>query len=175
MPLQLVLLCTCVRVCIFIKVRITAHSSPAILVILCHSHWSSQGGINDNVCMCVCLLSLSMCICLCVCVFVCACVYLSVRVCIYYVCMCLCALLQFGKIRKNFYIQKRSQNISIAFVAANGCDRFRVSSFTSVAVAFKMKKGAQLCCTTKPIVRDLVKPFMVRIWGFQVFFVRFRL
>ena len=35
-------------VCIFIKLHITAQSSPVILVILCHSHWSSQGGINDT-------------------------------------------------------------------------------------------------------------------------------
>ena len=31
-----------------IKLHITARSSPVILVILCHSHWSSQGGINDT-------------------------------------------------------------------------------------------------------------------------------
>ena len=48
----------CVCVCVFIKLHITAQSGPVILVILCHSHWSSQGGIN--VCMCVCV---------CVCVF----------------------------------------------------------------------------------------------------------
>ena len=126
--------------------------------------------------MCVCVfikfecvyLSVRVCICMCMCVFVCACVYL-LSVCVFE------RIATIGKIRKHFYIQKRSQNISIAFVTANGCDRFRLLSFTSVAVAFRMKKGAQLCCTTKLIVRDLVKPFMVRIWGFQVFFVRFRL
>ena len=39
----------CVCVCVFIKLHITAQSGPVILliVILCHSHWSSQGGIND--------------------------------------------------------------------------------------------------------------------------------
>ena len=36
------------RVCAFIKLHITAQSGPVILVILCHSHWSSQGGINDT-------------------------------------------------------------------------------------------------------------------------------
>ena len=35
------------RVCVSIKLRTTAQSVPAILVILCHSHRSSQGGIND--------------------------------------------------------------------------------------------------------------------------------
>ena len=45
----------CVCVCITsIKLHITAQSGPVILVILCHSHGSSQGGIND-VCVCVCV------------------------------------------------------------------------------------------------------------------------
>ena len=44
--MALLLLCLCV----FIKLRITAQSGPVILVILCHSHWSSQG-----VCVCVCV------------------------------------------------------------------------------------------------------------------------
>ena len=38
----------CVCVCVFIKLHITAQSSLVILVILCHSHWSSQGGINNT-------------------------------------------------------------------------------------------------------------------------------
>ena len=38
----------CVCVCVFIKLRITAQSGLVILVILCHSRWSSQGGINDT-------------------------------------------------------------------------------------------------------------------------------
>ena len=45
-------------VCIFIKLHITAQSGPVIRVILCHSHLSSQGGINDtcyDVCMFVCM------------------------------------------------------------------------------------------------------------------------
>ena len=33
----------CVCVYIFIKLCITAQSGPVILVIVCHSHWSSQG------------------------------------------------------------------------------------------------------------------------------------
>ena len=33
---------------VFIKLRITAQSGPVILVILCHSQWSSQGGISDT-------------------------------------------------------------------------------------------------------------------------------
>ena len=37
--------------CVFIKLHITAQSGPVTLIILCHSHWSSQGGI-DNVCVC---------------------------------------------------------------------------------------------------------------------------
>ena len=41
---------TCV--CIFIELHITAQSLPVILVILCHSHRSSQAGIK---CVCVCL------------------------------------------------------------------------------------------------------------------------
>ena len=49
----------CVCVCVFIKLHITAQSGPVILVILCHSRWSSQGGINDTcyvfVCVCVCI------------------------------------------------------------------------------------------------------------------------
>ena len=40
--------CVCVCVCVFIKLHITAQSGPVILVVLCHSHWSSQGGINDT-------------------------------------------------------------------------------------------------------------------------------
>ena len=36
------------HVCIFIKLHITTQSGPVIRVILCHSHWSSQGGINDT-------------------------------------------------------------------------------------------------------------------------------
>ena len=43
-----VCVCVCVCVCVFIKLHITAQSGPVILVILCHSHWSSQGGINDT-------------------------------------------------------------------------------------------------------------------------------
>ena len=35
-------------VCIFIKLHITAQSGPVIRVILSHSHWSPQGGINDT-------------------------------------------------------------------------------------------------------------------------------
>ena len=48
-------------VCVFIKLHITAQSGPVILVIICHSHWSSQGGINDTCYVCVCV---------CVCVFI---------------------------------------------------------------------------------------------------------
>ena len=46
----------CVCVYIFIKLHITAQSGPVLLVIPCHSHWSSQEGINDTcyeVCVCV--------------------------------------------------------------------------------------------------------------------------
>ena len=36
-------------VCVFIKLHLTAQVCPAILVILlCHSYWSSQEGINDT-------------------------------------------------------------------------------------------------------------------------------
>ena len=38
--------CVCVCVFVFIKVHITAQSGLAILVILYHSHGSSQGGIK---------------------------------------------------------------------------------------------------------------------------------
>ena len=37
---MILVVCVCVRV--FIKVHITAQSGPVILVILCHSHWSSS-------------------------------------------------------------------------------------------------------------------------------------
>ena len=43
---------------VFIKLHITTQSGPVILVILCHSHWSSRGGINDTyyaVCMYACM------------------------------------------------------------------------------------------------------------------------
>ena len=45
---------------VFIKLHITTQSGPVILVILCHSHSSSRGGINDTyyenyVCMYVCM------------------------------------------------------------------------------------------------------------------------
>ena len=43
-----ILVSVCVCVCVFIKLHITAQSGPVVLVILCHSHWSSQGGINDT-------------------------------------------------------------------------------------------------------------------------------
>ena len=47
---MLVHLCVYVRVyereCVLIKLHTTAQSVPVILVILCHSHLSSQGGIN---------------------------------------------------------------------------------------------------------------------------------
>ena len=54
---------SCMYVCtryvcmyVFIKLHITTQSGPVILVILCHSHWSSRGGINDMyVCMYVCM------------------------------------------------------------------------------------------------------------------------
>ena len=43
---------SCVSVCVcvylFIKLHITAQSGLVILVILRHSRWSSQGGINDT-------------------------------------------------------------------------------------------------------------------------------
>ena len=38
----------CVCVCVFIKLHITTHSGPVILVILCHSHWPSQGNIKGT-------------------------------------------------------------------------------------------------------------------------------
>ena len=41
-------MCVCVCVYVLIKLHITAQSGPVILVILCHSHWSRQGGINDT-------------------------------------------------------------------------------------------------------------------------------
>ena len=37
--------CVCVCVCVFIKFHITAQSGPVVLVILCHSHLSSEGRI----------------------------------------------------------------------------------------------------------------------------------
>ena len=37
-----------VCVCVFIKLHVTAQSGPVILAILCHPHCSSQGGINDT-------------------------------------------------------------------------------------------------------------------------------
>ena len=40
--------CVCVCVCVFINLYITTQSGPAILVILCYSHWSFQGGVNDT-------------------------------------------------------------------------------------------------------------------------------
>ena len=38
----------------FTKLHTTAQSGPVILVILCHSHWSSQEEINDT---CVCMFA----------------------------------------------------------------------------------------------------------------------
>ena len=49
------ILVTKVCVCVFIKLHITAQSGPVMLVILCHSHLSSQGGINDTCYVCVCV------------------------------------------------------------------------------------------------------------------------
>ena len=42
------ILVVCVSVCVFIKMHITAQSGPVTLVILCHSHWSSQGVLRDQ-------------------------------------------------------------------------------------------------------------------------------
>ena len=36
------------RVCVFMKLHMAAQSGPVILVVLCHSHLLSQGGINDS-------------------------------------------------------------------------------------------------------------------------------
>ena len=48
--------CVCVCVCVFIKFHITAQSGPVILVILCHSHWSSRGrSMIDDRLYCVCV------------------------------------------------------------------------------------------------------------------------
>ena len=38
---------------LFMKLHITAQFRPVILVILCHTHSSSQGGINDTCYVCV--------------------------------------------------------------------------------------------------------------------------
>ena len=50
-------MCVWVWVCVFIKLHIAAQFGPVLLliVILCHSHWSSQGGINDMVLVTVCV------------------------------------------------------------------------------------------------------------------------
>ena len=46
--------------CVFIKLHTTAQSGLVILVILCHSRRSSQGGISDTcVCVCVCVYLLA--------------------------------------------------------------------------------------------------------------------
>ena len=37
----------CVCMCMFIKFDVTAQSGPVTLVIPCHSHWSSEGGIDQ--------------------------------------------------------------------------------------------------------------------------------
>ena len=50
-----VCVCVCVCVCVFIKLHITTQSGPVILVIPCHSHWSSRGGM----CVCVCVYLLN--------------------------------------------------------------------------------------------------------------------
>ena len=44
----MILICMYVCMYVFIKLHITTQSGPVILVILCHSHWSSRGGINDT-------------------------------------------------------------------------------------------------------------------------------
>ena len=38
----------CVGVGVFIKFCMNMRSGPLTLVILCHSHWSSEWGINDT-------------------------------------------------------------------------------------------------------------------------------
>ena len=38
----------CVCMCVSLKLHITVQSGPVTLVIICHSHWSSQVGINDT-------------------------------------------------------------------------------------------------------------------------------
>ena len=43
-----VVVSVCVCVDIFIKLHITAQSDLVTLVIICHSQWSSQGGMNDT-------------------------------------------------------------------------------------------------------------------------------
>ena len=39
--------CVCVCVCVLTELHITVQSDPVVLVVLCPSHLSSQGGIND--------------------------------------------------------------------------------------------------------------------------------
>ena len=60
-------MCVCVYmcVCVFIKLHMTAQSGLVILVILCHSRLSSQGGMNDT-----CYVSVCVCLRVCVCVFI---------------------------------------------------------------------------------------------------------
>ena len=47
---------TCVCVCVFTKLHITAQSGPVMRVILCHSHWSPPKGgsviLLVGVCVC---------------------------------------------------------------------------------------------------------------------------
>ena len=45
----------CLCVCVIVKLHITAQSGPAILsiAILFYSQWSSQGGINEGLCVCL--------------------------------------------------------------------------------------------------------------------------
>ena len=38
----------CVYVCVFVTLRITAHSGHVILGIICHSNCSSEGGIDGT-------------------------------------------------------------------------------------------------------------------------------
>ena len=85
-------LCVCVCVCVLIKLHITAQSGPVILVILCHSHWSSLGGINDtcyenlwsNARARVCVF-ISVCLCPCMSGLVRMCASIRLHI---YVCMC---------------------------------------------------------------------------------------
>ena len=46
------IVCMGVYMCVFIELHITAQSGPFTVVVLCYSHWSSQGGgIDDSVCV----------------------------------------------------------------------------------------------------------------------------
>ena len=140
-------MCVCVCVCVFIKLHITAQSGPVILVILCHSHWSSRGGIND---VCVCVLNCTF---YATCVCVCVCIKLHI---LCHLCVCVCFFFPFildmkfvGRTSRG-HTGGRSHRISHPPSFCGACRNF--SREKDSAIPFPRRPWSRILCTNDLIV-----------------------